>query len=158
MNKSYSAKTVFVTCQPAGWDGPSLVLNDGARTTGDFCVVAMSADESTITPAQEGGGVVNLMPGTDGTITVTLLGAARQNNALSDARRYQKREGIPRAWQIQVKDGQGSTLHSCPFAVIQGSPPDSFAEEKGDRVWVFLCPSLDMDHREADNLGGAMST
>jgi len=158
MNKIYSAKTIFVTATPRGWDGPTLVLNDAAPTTGTFVEVAMAADESTITPVQEGGGVINLMPGTDGTITVTLVGAARQNNALSDARRYQKENGEPRAWAIQVKDGQGSTLHSCPFAVLQGSPTDSFAETTPTRVWVFLCPTLDMDHREANNLGGAMTT
>lgn len=153
MNKIYSSKQIFITLTPKGWDGPTLLLNDAALTTGTFCEVAMAADETTVTAVMEGGGVLNLMPGTNGTIAVTISSAGVQNNVLSDARRHQKRTGEPRAWSVLIKDGQGSTKHSCPFAVIQGAPTDTFAETAPARTWVFVCPELDMDHRESNNLG-----
>lgn len=153
MNKIYSAKQVIVTATPKGWDGPTLVLNDAAPTTGTFVEVAMAADETTVTAVMEGGGVINLMPGTNGTISVTLVSAGDQNGALSDARRYQKRTGEPRAWAVQVKDHLGGTIHSCPFAIIQGSPTATYSETAPSLTWVFVCPELDMDHQGSNNLG-----
>jgi hypothetical protein len=149
----YVAQQILITASPVGWDGPTLNLTDGAPATGTFLEVALDAEESTVTPVMAGGGVINMFPSTSGRMTVTLVASAVQNNALSDARRDQKKEGSPRAWALQAKDGQGFTVHSCPFAVIQGAPVDTFSETVPSRVWVFLCPQLDMDHRESKNLG-----
>jgi hypothetical protein len=155
MNKIYSAKKILITATPVGWEGPSLILNDGAVAAGTFAEIAMAADESTMTATMENGGVLNLLPGTNGTISVTLVASAVHNNALSDARRYQKKEGSPRAWALQLKDAQGYSLFSCPFAGIQGAPTATYSETVPMLTWVFLCLELDMDHRESNNLGVA---
>lgn len=152
-NKVYSSKQVTITVTPKGWSGPTLILNDGAPTSGTFVEIAMAADETTVTPMMEGGGTVNIMPGTNGTITVTLTGSANNNKHLSDARRHTKKTGEPRAWSIFVRDNLGSTRHSCPAAHIQGAPTDTFSESIQNRSWVFVCPELDMDHRESNDLG-----
>lgn len=142
----YSARAITAVATPTNFTGEPIDLNAAAPTTGVFLSVQETADNATVEGFLKGGGVMNIMADTTGTMTFTIKGAGAANAALSESRRTQKREGKPRVYSILVKDQNGATVHSCAEAIIAGAPPDEFSETKGDRQWVFLCPNLDMSH------------